>query len=77
MQTISGDKILGKGGFGVVYEGVWNGIQVAVKRIPLIHEASSKQEENALKNFDHENVIKLFHVEENEEFRWLTKLPTF
>jgi hypothetical protein len=30
MLTIFGDKILGEGGFGVVYEGAWNGFQVAV-----------------------------------------------
>jgi hypothetical protein len=34
MLTIDRAKILGKGVNGIVYEDVWGGIQVAVKRIP-------------------------------------------
>ncbi len=69
--TIDRAKILGKGKYGIVYEGVWGENQVAIKRIPIDNVANSNEREvNALKKFDHENVIKLFHVEEDKDFRY-------
>jgi hypothetical protein len=71
MLTIDRAKILGKGKYGIVYEGVWGENQVAIKRIPIDNVANSNgREVNALKKFDHENVIKLFHVEEDKDFRY-------
>ncbi|XP_046439799.1 serine/threonine-protein kinase/endoribonuclease IRE1-like [Daphnia pulex] len=67
--TINREKILGKGKYGIVYEGVWGETKVAIKRIPLDHAASSKGELNMQIAFDHENVVKLFHVEEDEDFK--------
>ncbi|XP_046636113.1 serine/threonine-protein kinase/endoribonuclease IRE1-like isoform X2 [Daphnia pulicaria] len=62
-------KILGEGGFATVFEGTWGGVKVAVKRILLGHAATTEQEEKALKMLDHVNVIKLFHVEEDQDFK--------
>ena len=67
------NKILGKGGFGSVFLGTLGikRLPVAVKRIELMKmdETSSKREEEALGNLDHLNVIKLFHAEDDEDFR--------
>jgi hypothetical protein len=70
-------KIIGKGSFGIVFEGVWCGLKVAVKRIPIENATSSEREENALEQFDHENVVKLFHVEKNQDFRYLKNQTVF
>jgi hypothetical protein len=60
----------------MVFEGAWRGNKVAVKRILIENVASSEREENALQNFNHENVIKLFHVEENIDFKYILKKLT-
>jgi serine/threonine protein kinase len=72
MLTIDRAKILGKGKYGIVYEGVWGENQVAIKRIPIQDYVaiSNEREVNALKKFDHENVIKLLHVEEDKDFKY-------
>ena len=64
-------KLLGRGGFAFVFEGTWGEIslRVAVKRIPLTHQANQRESEN-LKKLNHPNVIKLFHVERNLDFRY-------
>ncbi|XP_046638443.1 serine/threonine-protein kinase/endoribonuclease IRE2-like isoform X2 [Daphnia pulicaria] len=69
MLTLDRKKILGEGGFATVFEGAYDGVKVAVKRIPLEKAASIEQEEKALKMLHHPNVIKLFHVEEDQDFR--------
>ena len=74
MLTFDRTKILGRGTFGSVYEGVWGETKVAVKRIALENAVSSEQEINALTKCNHENIIKLFHVEEDQDFRYLKKL---
>jgi serine/threonine protein kinase len=66
---MTNDKILGIGGYGIVYKKIWNEEEVAVKRIPLTHISSNEREEEALKKLDHLNVVKLFHVENDENFR--------
>ena len=44
-------------------------IPVAVKRIQLAHIKSRDGEEEALRQLDHPNIMKLFHVESDEHFR--------
>jgi serine/threonine protein kinase len=70
MLTLDRNKVLGVGGFATVFEGAYDGVKVAVKRIPLEKAASIEQEEKALKMLHHPNVIKLFHVEEDQDFRY-------
>jgi hypothetical protein len=53
-----------------VCHGVWGEVKVAVKRILLRDAASNEQEEKALKMLDHTNVIKLFHVENNQDLKY-------
>ena len=66
-------KVLGKGNFGVVFEGDWNGQRVAVKRINLMdletRRNGEESPEEVLKNLDHLNVIKLFHVDSDMDFK--------
>ncbi len=60
-------KILGRGHFGTVFDGTFGGTKVAVKRIQLFD--CKPQEESTMGKFEHENVLKLIHVEENEDFK--------
>ena len=69
VKGLSSNKILGKGGFGIVFEGVWRGKPVAIKRIALSDITSNQREEEALQRLDHPNVIKLLHVENDPMFR--------
>ncbi len=70
MLSFDRHKVLGKGIYGTVYEGVWGEVKVAVKRILLRDAASNEQEEKALKMLDHTNVIKLFHVENDQDLKY-------
>jgi hypothetical protein len=71
MLTLDRKKVLGVGGFAIVFEGTWCETKVAVKRIPLENAASNEPEVKALQMLHHRNVIKLFHVEEDEDFKYL------
>jgi hypothetical protein len=69
VKDLSSNKILGKGAFGIVFEGVWCENPVAIKRIALSDIISNERGEEALKKLDHLNVIKLLHVESDSTFR--------
>jgi hypothetical protein len=58
MEIDFGNKVLGKGGYPTVFEGVWgvNRRPVAVKRV-FLHAEGIKKEEGALRKLDHPNVI--------------------
>ena len=68
-------KCIGEGGFAQVFEGNWgkSWLKVAVKRIQLPskekEKEKSKREENALRALEHPNIVKLYHVEEDENFK--------
>jgi serine/threonine protein kinase len=67
--SIDREKILGKGGYGIVYEGTWRDIKVAVKRIQIENVENNKGGEEALRKLDHPNVVKLYHVESDDDFK--------
>jgi serine/threonine protein kinase len=67
------NKILGSGGYGTVFQGEWNNIQVAVKQTLLSKVESNKREEEALQKLNHPNVIKLLYAESDSENRYLIK----
>lgn len=59
-----GDKI-GSGGFGDVHIALWNGQQVAVKklRVQRVHQAKKKQFEDevrSLMDLDHSNIVTFY-----------------
>ncbi|KAI9553210.1 hypothetical protein GHT06_021105 [Daphnia sinensis] len=62
------DALLGMGGFGAVCKGKFGGREVAVKRVQLHHV--SKREEEAMLKLDHPNIVKLFHFESDDDFRY-------
>jgi predicted Ser/Thr protein kinase len=57
--SIDRQKVLGKGAYGIVYEGTWKGRKVAVKRIQIENVKNNKGGEEALQYLDHPNVVKL------------------
>ncbi|KAK4014954.1 hypothetical protein OUZ56_027466 [Daphnia magna] len=60
--------VLGIGGFGDIFKGKYDGREVAVKRVPL--EDQDLNEEEAMLKLDHANIVKLFHCESDENFRY-------
>jgi serine/threonine protein kinase len=58
---------LGRGGFGSVFPGTFQGRKVAIKRVELVN--ATDNEEEALKQLDHPNIVKLFHVECTDDFK--------
>ena len=64
------EKVLGTGGQGLVLHGFWGSTPVAVKRIQLFHVDCKEEEEQALRNLKHPNVIKMFHAENDADFRY-------
>ena len=58
---------LGEGGFGDVFRGSFDGQTVAVKRI--LHDKVDENEETFLTYFQHWNILKLFHMEQDAHFK--------
>ena len=70
LVKIDEGKELGRGGYGTVFLGSYEGNQVAVKRIPagiLDDEKDLQREVKLHKKLDHENVLKLLHVDEEKD----------
>ena len=55
--------MLGRGSFGSVVKGRFDGREVAVKKI-VIENVEERKREEFLTNFPHENILKLFCIEE-------------
>uniref|UniRef100_A0A0P5SDB4 Putative Serine threonine-protein kinase n=1 Tax=Daphnia magna TaxID=35525 RepID=A0A0P5SDB4_9CRUS len=72
-MRFSRENILGRGAFACVFGGTLNEVPVAVKRIQLhdLEDEIKSREENILKSISHENVLKIVHIEENEDFKFL------
>ena len=69
MKVERGQKVLGTGGYGTVFDGFWDSIPVAIKRLELVRVDSTEKEEEALRNMKHPNVIKMYHAESDSNFR--------
>ncbi|XP_057373274.1 death-associated protein kinase 1-like [Daphnia carinata] len=77
---IDREKLLGEGGFGMVYKGklwdsygrifkgIFRGREVAVKRILI--DRADKREEEAMLKLDHPNIVKLLHCEKDQDFKY-------
>ncbi len=71
--------LLGRGAYGIVYRGTYDVHEVAVKRLqnvdleemdgPSVSQPSDDRELNALKTFDHPNVLKLHFVYNDDDFK--------
>ncbi|KAK4004971.1 hypothetical protein OUZ56_006697 [Daphnia magna] len=70
------EKVLGRGFSAQVFLGTFNGKDVAVKRIEKsvglnLDKAAQELEEKTMKNLDHPNVLKLLHVQDDNDFKYL------
>ncbi len=61
-------KMLGNGSSGKVFPGKYEGIKVAVKRIDRLDEEGS--EVRLQGGIQHENVLKILALEQDENFRY-------
>ena len=68
LMNINKTKILGRGGFGYVYEGTFKRKHVAIKRIPK-EWSDSSCEEKVQSKFRHLNVLKLLHFKVDDQFK--------
>ncbi len=63
--------MIGRGGFGIVFAGTFQGNYVAVKKISaeVVEEnrIDFEREMELHKELDHENVLKLLHVDEEKD----------
>ncbi len=63
--------MIGKGGFGIVYAGTYEGNDVAVKKMSAeVAEENRMDFEREMKlhkDLDHENVLKLLHIDEEKD----------
>ncbi|KAK4014944.1 hypothetical protein OUZ56_027456 [Daphnia magna] len=62
------DAVLGQGGFAAVFKGKFGGREVAVKRVELFKV--DKREEDAMLKLEHPNIVKLLHVEKDNDFKY-------
>jgi serine/threonine protein kinase len=63
---------LGSGGYGVVYRGTFKGNAVAVKVLLKVKDDVERKKEQKREmeehfRLDHENVLKLLHVEDSRD----------
>ena len=69
------DGVLGKNVTGTswVFHGTYNHQKVAIKRVPVDEVEETKQ--NVLMGeLDHENVVKLIHIEGNDLFKYMRSM---
>ncbi|EFX80735.1 hypothetical protein DAPPUDRAFT_243363 [Daphnia pulex] len=64
--------VLGRNATGTswVFRGTYNNQQVAIKRVGIIDEFETKEEVFISSQLEHQNVVKLLHVEENNLFKF-------
>lgn len=63
------DRILGKGGSGIVYQGYLHGEPVAIRQSSTKSNQSDKADQDLRKLNGSENVIKWLHVEHKVNLR--------
>lgn len=72
--TFDRKKVLGKGAFAIVFAGKFRDQDVAVKRIQnedvvALSSVEMNREISLMKEMDHPNVVRLFHVVQDENFK--------
>lgn len=71
LKLTGNSKIIGKGVYGIVYEALFHETKVAVKRISLTQINDKKVGDIFLNGLDHPNVIQLFSIQEDTDFRYI------
>lgn len=71
MEFECSKTVIGRGGFGFIFNGFLgpNRKPVAVKRLMLEDVDSSEKEEEALRNLKHPNIVELHHVKSDSSFK--------
>lgn len=70
-MEIAKEDILGSGGYGVVFAGTYNCVPVAIKRIQITDDLTDLlREEDALQKLNHPNVIKLYFITTDDDFKY-------
>ncbi|WNE39998.1 MAG: Serine/threonine-protein kinase PknD [Mycoplasmataceae bacterium] len=64
-------KLLGKGAFGEVYRGKWHGQSVAIKKIPANNLKDIDKEIKALKQLNHDNIVRYHEERAKNNFVYL------
>jgi hypothetical protein len=73
-------KVLGSGAYGNVYPGTFEGNPVAVKEFKHSDYAIKKEQKREMEEhfrLDHENVLKLFHLDELRNKTYYKMINTF
>lgn len=65
--------VLGVGSFGIVFRGSHRGVDVAVKRIELHRLDPEEREAKSQMKLEHENVLKIFTVEKDDDYRCIIR----
>ncbi|KZS09260.1 Uncharacterized protein APZ42_026555 [Daphnia magna] len=68
-RSYDGSAPLGQGGYGSVFLGEFEGRKAAVKRVEVFR-IGNDNEEKALKQLDHPNIVKLFYSEKDNNFKY-------
>ena len=73
MATFTVGQQIGRGQYSQVFRGKYKDSEVAIKRILMNHLEAEKMDGkyDAWKQLDHPNILKLFHFEEKDPFRFL------
>ena len=69
IQITNKNDQLGRGAYSIVFAGTYKGKNVAVKRILLPVAVDDNEVKVMQQILDHPNVVKLLHVENDEDFR--------
>ena len=69
IQIPNPNNPLGSGGYSYVFTGTYKDQKVAVKRILLLDAANDNEVKVMQQILDHPNIVKLLHVEDDENFR--------
>ncbi|KAI9561450.1 hypothetical protein GHT06_012407 [Daphnia sinensis] len=69
--SYSKNDVLGKGTYGDVYRGIFNGENVAVKKVLLNRSEKEEREVNLQTRLDHTNVLAILKVAEDDDFRYI------
>ena len=62
-------EVLGQGKQSIVFEGLFRGQRVAVKRVDLLNKKSTSREEKILSQLNHLNIVKMLHVQRDPNFK--------
>ena len=67
-KLVCGSQLIGRGRFGIIYDGTLDDQPVVVKKVRLT-DVQVEKERISMQQLQHVNVIKLLHVEDDDEFR--------